>query len=180
MYVFLRFAFYIITASLFILASQKTIAQDTQTASLQPNITSLRDLTFKTNEQEITASFCGACSNNDHSACGGQSLGWSCCASGCSNSKMQCWNVVSCDKIANFGKNLNQKIQSDRKYYPEISPKIIAQSSQCTAWYNNIQATKSSYNSQCSGTLSQSQYDFCQSWQYQINADVAAYNNQCP
>lgn len=179
MFVYLRSAFYIISASLFILASQNSIAQDIQVTSLQPKITSLRDLTFKTNKQEITTSFCGACSNNDHSACGGQSLGWSCCSSGCSSSKMQCWNVVSCDKIANLGNQLDLKIQSDRKYYPEISPKIVAQSSQCTAWYNNIQATQSSYNSQCSGTLSQPQYDYCQSWLHQINSDVAAYNNQC-
>ena len=46
------------------------------------------------------ASFCGACSNSDHGACGGQSNGWSCCKAGCSDGKMQCYNVVSCDKLA--------------------------------------------------------------------------------
>ena len=182
MYVFLRLAYCIIAASFLILVSQNSIAQgieDTQIASLQPKITSLRDLTFKSNKQERTASFCGACSNNDHSACGGQSLGWSCCSSGCASGKMQCWNVVSCDKIANLKNGEEEKIQSDRIYTPDFSPQILAQSNQCSNWYNNIQSTNSSYNSQCSGTLSQAQYDYCQNWLYQINSNVAAYNSQC-
>lgn len=52
---------------------------------------------------ENTTSFCGACTKSDHDACGGQSNGWSCCSAGCSDGKMQCWNVVSCDKIAEGG-----------------------------------------------------------------------------
>lgn len=179
MYILLRLAYFIFAVSLFISAPQNLFAQDTQIASLQPNITSLSDLTFKMNKIIRTASFCGACSNNDHSACGGQSLGWSCCSSGCSGSKMQCWNVVSCDKITKLGIDDEEKIQSDRKDFPLISPKLFAQSNQCSYWYNNIQATQSSYNSQCSGSLSQTQYDYCQSWIYQINSDVSAYNNQC-
>lgn len=179
MYIFLRIVYCIFAVSLFIAIPQNSLAQDTQFASLQPKTTSLFDLTFKTNKPIRTASFCGACSNSDHSACGGQSLGWSCCSSGCSGSKMQCWNVVSCDKISQLGIDDEEKIQSDRKDFPLFTPQYLAQSNQCSYWYNNIQATQSSYNSQCSGNLSQSQYDYCQSWQYQINSDVAAYNNQC-
>ena len=126
-----------------------------------------------------TTSFCGACSNSDHDACGGQSNGWSCCSSGCSDSKMQCWNVTSCDKIAALGNGSPPNAQngSDRELRRE--PVTVAQSDQCTNWYNNIQSEQSSYNYQCSGELSQSQYDYCANWQSQINSEVSSYNSQC-
>ncbi len=42
-----------------------------------------------------TASFCGACTTSD--ACGS---GWVCCSEGCSDGLKKCYNVVSCDKVA--------------------------------------------------------------------------------
>lgn len=41
-------------------------------------------------------SFCGACTNHDD--CGASD--WRCCANGCSDGKMQCWKVASCDEIS--------------------------------------------------------------------------------
>ncbi|MBO6725406.1 MAG: hypothetical protein JJ911_07070 [Rhizobiaceae bacterium] len=42
-----------------------------------------------------TSSFCGACTTSDD--CGS---GWVCCSHGCSDDLKKCYNVVSCDKVA--------------------------------------------------------------------------------
>lgn len=126
-----------------------------------------------------TASFCGACSNSDHDSCGGQSNGWSCCSSGCTNSKMQCWNVTSCDKIAGLEFDPRQQPRPGLATAPHPPKTILAQNDYCSNWYNNIQAELDSYRYQCSGDLSQSQYDYCVSWQSQINNEVSSYNSQC-
>ncbi len=112
------------------------------------------------------ASFCGACSNSDHDACGGQKQGWSCCSAGCTGGKMKCWKVTDCNKISGLDDGLDPSI-------------LLAQSDYCNAWYSNIQAELSSYNAQCSGSLEGAQYDYCARWADRINADIASYNSQC-
>ena len=127
------------------------------------------------------ASFCGACSNSDHDACGGQSNGWSCCKSGCSDGKMQCHNVASCDQLAGFSNrsafNLAMRLMLQP---PAPVPSVVqVQSESCTNWYNNLQARISQYNSECSGTLSESQAAYCNSRAQQLNAESAQFNSQC-
>ena len=139
-------------------------------ASLQKGRINNQLLTFKPSKEVEIASFCGACSNSDHGACGGQSNGWSCCSSGCSDSKMQCWNVVSCDKIS----DLNFTPQQQNK-----SNMTIIANSHCSNWYSNIQAKVNRYNSECSGTLDEAQYDYCRNRGNQLESEIASYNSQC-
>lgn len=88
------------------------LAMAAQAAELQP----AGPMTAIPETGQQIASFCGACSNSDHSACGGQSNGWSCCKSGCSDGKMQCHNVASCDELAGslirFGSNVALRLQA--------------------------------------------------------------------
>ena len=86
------------------------------------------------------ASFCGACSNSDHDACGGQSNGWSCCKSGCSDGKMQCHNVASCDQLAGIGNRSQTGLafRLGRDAPVSVLPVIRIQSDACTNWYNNL------------------------------------------
>ena len=127
------------------------------------------------------ASFCGACSNSDHDACGGQSNGWSCCKSGCSDGKMQCYNVTSCDKLAGIGNG--SKIDLAFRMKPDLAapalPVIRVRSDSCTNWYNNLQNRISQYNAECAGNLSESQAAYCNSRAEQLNAESAQFNSQC-
>lgn len=127
------------------------------------------------------ASFCGACSNSDHDACGGQSNGWSCCSSGCSDDKMQCHNVTSCDKLAGIGNRSGISLAIGLKTDAAVPalPVIRAQSNACTTWYNNLQAQISAHNSECSGTLSESQVAYCNNQAQRLNSERARYNAEC-
>jgi hypothetical protein len=53
------------------------------------------DLFREKHRQVAEDSFCGACTTSD--ACGS---GWVCCSEGCSDGLKKCYNVVSCDKVA--------------------------------------------------------------------------------
>ncbi len=94
-------AFLISTIIIALLSLSGAYADGTSQLTLLSSVPDKAPLmSIKPGKNTETASFCGACSNSDHSACGGQSNGWSCCSAGCSDSKMQCWNVVSCDKVS--------------------------------------------------------------------------------
>ncbi|MEM7068613.1 MAG: hypothetical protein AAF478_06985 [Pseudomonadota bacterium] len=172
----------------FILSNVEAIAEEKQSntfvALLNDRVPADRIQIVPTKKKHLkTASFCGACKNSNHGACGGQSNGWSCCSDGCTGGTMKCWQVVSCDKISAVPNQSYIKVAlgdllAESAKTKQAGQKKVA-SYHCTYLYNEIEAERASYEAQCFGELTQSQYDHCRYLRDRLNDKVARYNHEC-